>query len=392
MLEPPRPSGGGSDDSVRGGDTSSRRWPRCWLWVSHHSYPKVDTKNAALRGQKTVTSTSVGPAEYYELSSDDDRPTAGTRLPSMLEQWPQGKVERHSGIGYELVQALDAPVLQMVGQSLDVFQFFATRLPVVAEQVIDVPKISFKDIPTRHSCRKPQLAEQLVEVPTVLSLPLLQQQIAEQTVDIPIHGGGLQGLRPGQGSTASSSSFSLSSAVLDDADEALEGIFRTFPRKKKKCKGRGAGECAHVSSSTLSAHLMAAPVSAWIADNGDTWKMVHSASVGTCWVNTITYDPQWDSPWEHFPATASPGFSVLGTAVVGAWQSTFLRSCSPCSSFSPIVMGATPVAPLWTSLCHAALYRRLLATLGLTVNTSTASASCGFRKNFIFLRDGVLGL
>ena len=28
--------------------------------VSHHSYPKVDTKNDAPRGQKTVTSTRVG--------------------------------------------------------------------------------------------------------------------------------------------------------------------------------------------------------------------------------------------------------------------------------------------------------------------------------------------
>ena len=32
-------------------------------------------------GQKTGTITRVGPAEYYELSSDDGRPTAGTRPP-----------------------------------------------------------------------------------------------------------------------------------------------------------------------------------------------------------------------------------------------------------------------------------------------------------------------
>ena len=44
---------------------------------------------------------------------------------------------------------------------------------------------------------------------------------------------GLQGFRPGQGSTASSSSRSLS-----DADEGFKGFFfRTFPRLKKKCGG-----------------------------------------------------------------------------------------------------------------------------------------------------------
>ena len=39
---------------------------------------------------------------------------------------PQGKVEWHAGI--ELVVALDAPVLQMVSQLVDVLQFFDTVL------------------------------------------------------------------------------------------------------------------------------------------------------------------------------------------------------------------------------------------------------------------------
>ena len=58
----------------------------------------------------------MGPAEHSELSLDDGRPTAGTRP----EHWPQGKVERHSGIGYEVVLALDALVLQLVEQLPDV--------------------------------------------------------------------------------------------------------------------------------------------------------------------------------------------------------------------------------------------------------------------------------
>ena len=62
-------------------------------------------------------------------------PEAGGRLAArrrptpLVEVLPQGKVERHAGIGYEHVQALDAPVLQMVEQLPDVLQFFATRVP-----------------------------------------------------------------------------------------------------------------------------------------------------------------------------------------------------------------------------------------------------------------------
>ena len=57
--------------------------------------------------------------------------------------------------------------------------------------------------------RRPQRAEQLVEVPTVVSLSSLQQQSAEQIIDIPVPGtrgdrGGLQGFLPDPGVAASS--------------------------------------------------------------------------------------------------------------------------------------------------------------------------------------------
>ena len=165
--------------------------------VGHHSHSKVGTAYDAPRGQKTVTSSRVGPAEYYGLSSDDGRPTGSERPGALLEPWPQGKLQRHAGIGYELVQALDAPVLQMVEQLPDVHRFFASCLPVVADQVIDVPKIILENIPSRRLCREPQLAGQLVEVPTILYL-------LKQKVYTPVpHGGrgasgGLQGFLPGQ--------------------------------------------------------------------------------------------------------------------------------------------------------------------------------------------------
>ena len=109
------------------------------------------------------------------------------RPASMLEPWPHWKVERHSGIGYEVVQALDVPVLQMVEQLPNVLQFFTTHLPVIAEQVIDVPKISQDRTQQRlgDCLRQPQRAEQLVEVPTIVSYSSLQG-IVEQNVDIPV--------------------------------------------------------------------------------------------------------------------------------------------------------------------------------------------------------------
>ena len=60
--------------------------------VTHHSHSKVGTAYDAPRGQKKVTSTRVGPAEYYELSSDDGRPTGGERPAALLEPLPQEKM------------------------------------------------------------------------------------------------------------------------------------------------------------------------------------------------------------------------------------------------------------------------------------------------------------
>ena len=121
----------------------------------------------------------------------------------------QLRVERHCGVGFELVLALDVPVLQMVEQPVEVDTFFRLSLPAVVEQVIDVPKLALPGRAVqRAALSEPQLVEQLVEVPTVLSYSLLQQRTAEQTIDIavPRRGGGarggLQGFSQGQDSTA----------------------------------------------------------------------------------------------------------------------------------------------------------------------------------------------
>ena len=96
------------------------------------------------------------------------------------------------------VQILDLPVPQMVDTVLEFFR--RLDLPV-AEQVIEVPKVSPSSCPSRAVLREPQM---LVEVPTVLSFALLQQRNVEQIIDIPVprHGGSrsLQGVHPGPGS------------------------------------------------------------------------------------------------------------------------------------------------------------------------------------------------
>ena len=145
----------------------------------------------------------------------------------------------------------------------NIVQFFAAQLPVVAEPVIEVPKVSQDRTPQRlgDCLRQPQMADQLVDVPTVVSYSSLQQLIAEQIVDIPALGraggggrGGLQGLLPGQNSAASlveqavdipvprsgglpgsrpGQGSAASSSRVGAADDAGLGVFRTFHRMKK---------------------------------------------------------------------------------------------------------------------------------------------------------------
>ena len=81
--------------------------------------------------------------------------------------WSPGRRGRRSGTTASRMSwslALDVPVPQTVEPLPNVVQFFATQLPVVAEPVIEVPKILPHDVPPRRLCRDTQLVEQLVEV------------------------------------------------------------------------------------------------------------------------------------------------------------------------------------------------------------------------------------
>ena len=150
----------------------------------------------------------------------------------------------------------------------------------MAEQVIEVPKISCSPCPSRSLIPEPQSAEQLVEVPTVLSPTRIALQIAEQIVDTPVPRGRgerrVQGSLPGQSTTATHSSGKRISEriveqIVDFAEQTVEqivdiypgdglglgsassagaahadllGFFRTFPPWKKSAECRAGGECA----------------------------------------------------------------------------------------------------------------------------------------------------
>ena len=233
--------------------------PFAWSWLQPFT-----TAGVGGSGRTKAYGHRRQPARVLPSTSNFPLMMAGPlgreRPAALLEPWPQGEVQRHAGIGYELAQNLDVPALQMGEQLPDVLQLFASVLPVVPEHVIEVPKIFLDTTPQRlgDHLRQPQMVEQLVHVPTVVSFLSLQQLTAEQIVDIPVPGGdgggergGLQGFA-GQGSTASSSHVSA-------ADGAEQGVFRTFPRMKKSAKRgphSGSELGADFNPSTLSSHQM----------------------------------------------------------------------------------------------------------------------------------------
>ena len=129
----------------------------------------------------------------------DEVPATGSRPDRLAGVRPQERVQQHPVDQIvdtaPALPILDVPVPLMGEQLVDVLHFFNTLCPV-AEQVIDVPKISLEDIPARRFCRVPQLVEQLVEVPTVLSYSSFLQRTVEQTVDNPASRGRGRGSLP----------------------------------------------------------------------------------------------------------------------------------------------------------------------------------------------------
>ena len=112
----------------RGGDDSSmlRHERQTVAAALHHSRGGELVANDGLRAQRTA---SAGPAEFYELSSDEGRPAGGERPLAMPEPRPQAGIRRHTGVGFELV--LDPVVLQLGAEvaegALHAFLFAAEK-------------------------------------------------------------------------------------------------------------------------------------------------------------------------------------------------------------------------------------------------------------------------
>ena len=271
-------------------------------------------------------SSVAGDTEFFSLFEEE---LGGTRPDRMYEVRPQERDQRHTV--KQIVDtvlfapSLDVPVPQMENQLVDESRLFDVLIP---EQAIEVPKIS----PTPRPPRKrrvrfaDQRAEQLVEVPTIISYSSLQRTV-EQNVNIPVPGRGgqqvgLHGFLSRQRSTALHASQernseriveqivdsrvlggSSSASSSSSREHAGEGVFRTFPRVKKKSPKLGSHSGSELlpesSPSTLSAHQMATDeCSERVDGNGHAWVRLDTAR-GTFWQNLDTGHQQWHPPWEH---------------------------------------------------------------------------------------------
>ena len=171
------------------------------------------------------------------------------------------------------VQILDAPVPQTGNQLLEIFRHLDTVLP---ELVIDVPKISQDRIQQRlvdRDLRLSQTAEQLTEMPAVLSPSLLQQQLDEQIVDIPVPRGRRFSTR---------TSFNCFILISRSADEGLKGFFTLFP---------GAHQMAWTESPDEESEEE--DPNRWVDEHGRIWRK--TATLPRRWWLLGT-DIFWDEP------------------------------------------------------------------------------------------------
>ena len=133
---------------------------------------------------------SVAVAQYFTL--DDDEKVLAARPLALDEQRPQVRVLRRTveqiGDVDPLVPALADSVPHMVDHLVAVLARY--DMPI-AGQVIEVPKVSCPPGCARTVLRTPQTAGQLVKMPTIL-------YFLKQTVDTRGRSGGPQGFLPGR--------------------------------------------------------------------------------------------------------------------------------------------------------------------------------------------------
>ena len=201
----------------------------------------------------TVAETPLPQPELFELSFDEG--PGWVRPDRLAGVRPQEQVQRHTVEqivdAVTVLPTLDAPVPLMVEQPVDVFQFFDALLPV-AEQVIDVPKIIFEDMPgeplfatrswwnswwkcqrSSFSSSRPLTFEFLVVVGDSQIFKVFfrdrvqQRRLSCRTLifQFPVEVFKVFA----QDKVAASSSSHSPAGVLEDANEPFERVCRTFP-------------------------------------------------------------------------------------------------------------------------------------------------------------------
>ena len=264
-------------------------WPRFSTTAPHGDRGRPGQGRSARRTTRLRSgrcSPQAAGAQHFALDAEEDDgevPAAG-RPAALLEVLPQERVQQRTAeqiVDPEpLVPLLHDVVPQMVEQLVE----FLTPLDFpVPEQVIEVPKIVCPPRAARTVLGAPQTVEQLVEAHTIVSLIEVIRQPVEQPVDIPVrawggtggrlqdflpghfssssveqiadipvlhHGffGGFLGFHPEQSAAASSEQIvdipvphggphlqdpGLASLPQDVAGEAFQGVFSTFPQRKK---------------------------------------------------------------------------------------------------------------------------------------------------------------
>ena len=220
------------------GAAKRRRERRLRSWLRHERMTVAMalaevTHHTAPRGQKTARARGKESDELYDAKGLTTPPP--TRPAPLVEVWPQGRVQRHVvedlGELAPLVQILDLPVPQTVDNVADALRIL--DFPI-AEQVIEVPRISYSPCPSRSPIPEPQSAEQLVEVPTVLSPTRIALLIAEQIVDTPVPRG--RGERRVQGFLPRQSSTARPSAEVRISERIVEQF--VFPSSAKRTSER----------------------------------------------------------------------------------------------------------------------------------------------------------
>ena len=123
---------------------------------------------------------------FYTFGDDQEVLAAGVRPAPLSEVRMQDGVQRHLGISYELVQALDVPALQ-IGEEVDEVPMNASRNRLL-QKFLRQQQVTVQEIPAvRHRYPggerrvRQRTVEKIVNRPRVR----ISERVVKQTVDIP---------------------------------------------------------------------------------------------------------------------------------------------------------------------------------------------------------------